>query len=79
MLAIVITVLLGYLAYKYISGYIISKEAAKVVEEFENEVKDIITVEIGMENTIVNNVEQPTVQNTNVQQNNKSTTNNRKV
>ncbi len=72
MLAIVITVLLGYLAYKYISGYIISKEAAKVVEEFENEVKDIITVEIGMENTIVNNVEQPTVQNTNVQQTTKA-------
>lgn len=30
---------LGYLAYKYISNYILTKEAAKVVQEFENEVR----------------------------------------
>lgn len=75
-LTILITVLLGYLAYKYISGYIVSKEAAKIVEEFENEVKDINTVEIDEENTIVNdivnNVEQPPVQNTGSSQTTKS-------
>lgn len=42
-LLIVLTVatvfLLGYLAYKYISNYILTKEAAKVVEEFESEVR----------------------------------------
>lgn len=54
-LAIVITILLGYLAYKYISNYIIAQEAAKVVEEFESEVQNIITVEIGEQNEIVNN------------------------
>ena len=43
--------LLGYIAYNYISNYINSKEAAKVVEEFESEVQNIITIEIGEENT----------------------------
>lgn len=72
MLAIVIIILLGYLAYKYISGYIISKEAAKVVEEFENEVKDIVIVEIGEENTIANNIEQNHIQNTQAPQTTKT-------
>ena len=45
---IIITLaLLGYLAYKYISDYLISKEAASAVDEFENLV---ITVEIEDEN-----------------------------
>ncbi len=43
--------LVGYIAYNYISNYINTKEAAKIVEEFESEVQNIITIEIGEENT----------------------------
>ncbi len=46
--------LLGYLAYNYISNYITTKEAAKVVEEFENE---IITVAIEDEVEVTNTTE----------------------
>lgn len=56
---VVIIVLLGYLFYNYISNHIISKEAASVVDEFEGQVENIITVEIENEETdenkIVNN------------------------
>ena len=62
LLSIIITVtivLLGYLLYNYISSHIISKEAASVVDEFEGQVENIITVEIEdeetNENEIVNN------------------------
>lgn len=54
LLIIVVTLtlaLLGYIAYNYISNYINTKEAAKIVEEFESEVQNIITIEIGEENT----------------------------
>lgn len=44
-IVIVTIVLLGYLAYNYISNYIIAQEAASTVDEFEN----IITVDIGEE------------------------------
>lgn len=44
-IVIVSIVLLGYLAYNYISNYIIAQEAASTVDEFEN----IITVDIGEE------------------------------
>lgn len=62
LLAIVIIIvifLLGYLAYDFISKYLISKEASSVVDEFENQVANIITVEIPNEevneNEVVNN------------------------
>ena len=51
---IVTLALLGYLAYDYISKYLISQEAAKVVDEFENEIENIITVEISDENETIN-------------------------
>lgn len=54
-IVIVVTVaLLGYLAYDYVSKYIISQEAAKVVDEFESEIENIITVEISDENETIN-------------------------
>lgn len=51
---IVTLALLGYLAYDYISKYLISQEAAKVVDEFESEIENIITVEISDENETIN-------------------------
>lgn len=53
-ITIITIVLVGYLAYNYISNYILTKEAANIADEFENELEDIITVEIGQENTITN-------------------------
>lgn len=48
---IIITIaLIGFLAYKYISNYIISKEASDVVDEFENA---IITVDIDDEENAI--------------------------
>ena len=38
---IIIIVLLGYLAYRFLSNYLIQKEASEAVDEFEN---SIITV-----------------------------------
>lgn len=50
----VITIaLIGYLAYNYISNYLIAKEAAEVVDEFEN----IITVEIADEEDNINEID----------------------
>lgn len=54
---IIITIaLVGYLAYNYISNYIIAKEAASVVDEFESQVQNIITVEISDEETTQNEI-----------------------
>lgn len=62
---VVITIaLLGYLAYNYISNYLIAKEASKAVDEFENLIQEVITVEVGEENTQVNEVTQTTNPNT---------------
>ena len=62
---IIVTIaLLGYLAYNYISNFIISKEAASVVDEFEEKVEDIITVEIEDEEINTNKIEE-TINNTN--------------
>lgn len=48
-IVVLITIgLLGFLAYKYISNYILTKEASDIVDEFEN---SIITVAIDDENT----------------------------
>lgn len=64
---IIITIaLLGYLAYNYISNFIISKEAASIVDEFEEKVEDIITVEIEDEETNVNEIEHNNNTNTNI-------------
>lgn len=52
-IATVTVVLLGYLAYNYISNYLIAKEAAEVVDEFES----IITVEIADEEENVNRID----------------------
>lgn len=60
---IAIIVLVGYLAYKYISNYIVSKEASTAVDEFENQLANIIAVEIGDEET--NTSQEPTI-NTNI-------------
>lgn len=46
---IIIIVLLGYLAYRFLSNYLIQKEASEAVDEFEN---SIITVAIDDENVI---------------------------
>ena len=65
-IVIVVTVaLLGYLAYDYVSKYIISQEAAKVVDEFENELENIITVDITDENEITNEISTNTGDNNN--------------
>jgi len=63
-IVIIVTVaLLGYLAYNYISNYLISKEASNIVDEFESQVANVITVEIVdeeiNENEVVNNNESP--------------------
>lgn len=69
---IVIITLIGYLAYDYIIKNLISKEAAKVVDEFESELDNIITVEILEENETMNEV----VENTNSTTNNNSSSSN---
>lgn len=59
LLIIIITItvaLLGYLAYNYISNYILINEAGIIADEFENETQNIITVEIGEENTTTNEI-----------------------
>ena len=61
LIIIVTLALLAYLAYDYISKYLISQEAAKVVDEFEIEIENLITVEISDENQIANEV----IENTN--------------
>lgn len=66
-IAIITVILLGYLAYNYISNYLIAKEASKAVDEFENSIQDIITVEIGDENVAQNEMGQT---NTNTQTSN---------
>lgn len=54
--------LISFLAYKYISNYILTKEASDIVDEFEN---SIITVAINDENNIVNEeIQTPTNSNT---------------
>lgn len=54
--------LISFLAYKYISNYILTKEASDIVDEFEN---SIITVAIDEENNTVNGETQtPTNSNT---------------
>ncbi len=62
---IAITIGLGsFLAYKYISNYILTKEASDIVDEFEN---SIITVAIDEGNNTVNEETQaPTDSNTSV-------------
>ena len=70
-IVIVIITLIGYLAYDYIIKNLISKEAAKVVDEFENELENIITVEILEENETMNEV----VENINSTTNNSSSSN----
>lgn len=59
---IVSAVLLGgYVAYNYIKNYIISQEASSAVDEFENSLNDIITVEVGdEEETNIIQTETPT-------------------
>ncbi len=55
--SIITIALLTFLAYKYISNYILTKEASDIVDQFEN---SIITVAIDDENTnIVQNEETP--------------------
>ena len=72
-IVVIVTVaLIGYLAYDYISKYLISKEAAQIVDEFESELENIITVEISDENETTNEVTTNTNTNTNVSSNNKS-------
>ena len=65
-ISIVVIGLVGYLAYDYISNYLIAKDAAKTVDEFENQ---IIVVAVDDENTVdeVTNttVETPSNNNTN--------------
>lgn len=53
-ITIVIVVLIGYLVYDYVSKHLIAKEAAIVVDEFESEFENIITVEISDENQTTN-------------------------
>lgn len=48
-ISIVVIGLVGYLAYDYISNYLIAKDAAKTVDEFENQ---IIVVAVDDENTV---------------------------
>lgn len=62
-IVVIITIaLLAFLAYKYISNYILTKEASDIVDEFEN---SIITVAIDEENNTVNGETQtPTNSNT---------------
>lgn len=48
-ITIVVIGLVGYLAYDYISNYLIAKDAAKTVDEFENQ---IIVVAVDDENTV---------------------------
>lgn len=65
LLTIIITItiaLISFLAYKYISNYILTKEASDIVDEFEN---SIVTVAIDEENNAVNGeVQAPTNSNT---------------
>lgn len=62
-IVVIITIaLISFLAYKYISNYILTKEASDIVDEFEN---SIITVAIDEENNAVNGqVQAPTNSNT---------------
>lgn len=55
---LVVICLIVYLMYNFISNYLISKEAGEIVDEFEEQVNNIISVEIeDEENNISENTE----------------------
>lgn len=72
-ISIVVIGLVGYLAYDYISNYLIAKDAAKTVDEFENQ---IIVVAVDDENTVdeVTNTTVETPSNNNNNNTNKTST-----
>ena len=64
-LVVIILSLVGFLAYYYITNYIVLKEAEEAVEVFEEEVENIIEEPVVEENTTVQPQPQPQPQTSN--------------